>query len=359
MATVALVAADALARYGFPDGHPFGPDRQEAFLRELRQSAAYGSLQVMTPRVAEREELEYFHDRAYVDLVLERSRDGRGYLDAGDTPAFRGVFEATSLVVGGTLLAAEELMRGGVQRAFIGIGGLHHASRAHAAGFCVFNDCGVVVEMLRRRHGMRRIAYVDIDAHHGDGVFYAYESDPDLLFADIHEDGRYLYPGTGAATETGTGAALGTKLNLPMLPGATDADFVTAWPRIEEYLRATRPEFILLSAERTASRVTRSRIWRSPRRPMPWPRPRSAGSQMSLATAAYSGWAGADTTGATSRAHGPAWWKPSSRAENARRPGALVDHRLQLPLPRPWSRNVSRQPDYRRVRPRTRGSARP
>jgi acetoin utilization protein AcuC len=100
--------------------------------------------------------------------------------------------------------------------------------------------------MLRRRHGIRRIAYVDIDAHHGDGVFYAYESDPDLLFADIHEDGRYLYPGTGAASETGAGAAVGTKLNLPMLPGATDADFVTAWARIEEYLRRTRPEFILL-----------------------------------------------------------------------------------------------------------------
>ena len=246
MATVALVAAEALGRYGFPAGHPFGPDRQEAFLRELKQSTAYGSLQVLTPRVAEREEIEYFHDRAYVDLVVERSIDGKGYLDAGDTPAFRGVFEATSLVVGGTLLAAEHLMQGSVQRAFIGIGGLHHASRAHAAGFCVFNDCGVVVEMLRRRHGIRRIAYVDIDAHHGDGVFYAYESDPDLLFADIHEDGRYLYPGTGAASETGAGAAVGTKLNLPMLPGATDADFVTAWTRIEEYLRRTRPEFILL-----------------------------------------------------------------------------------------------------------------
>ena len=114
MATVALVAADALGRYGFPDGHPFGPDRQEAFLRELKQSTAYGSLQVLTPRVAEREEIEYFHDRAYVDLVVERSIDGRGYLDAGDTPAFRGVFEATSLVVGGTLLAAEQLMQGSV-----------------------------------------------------------------------------------------------------------------------------------------------------------------------------------------------------------------------------------------------------
>jgi acetoin utilization protein AcuC len=246
MATVALVAAEGLGRYGFPDGHPFGPDRQEAFLRELRQSPAYSALRILAPRVAERDEIELFHDPAYVDLVLERSQDGRGYLDAGDTPAFRGMFESTSLVVGGTLLAAEELMQGSAQRAFIGIGGLHHAARAHAAGFCVFNDCGVAIEMLRRRHGLARIAYIDIDAHHGDGVFYAYESDPDLLFADIHEDGRYLYPGSGAASETGSGAASGTKLNLPLPPGASDGDFAAAWTRVEEYLHATRPEFILL-----------------------------------------------------------------------------------------------------------------
>lgn len=246
MASVLLVAGDGLARYGFSDGHPFGPDRQEAFLRELQRSPAYGSLRVMAPRAAERDELEAFHDPAYLDFVAERSVDGRGYLDAGDTPAFRGVYEASSLVVGGTLLAAEELMQGSARRAFIAIGGLHHAARARAAGFCVFNDCGVAIEILRRRHGLRRIAYVDIDAHHGDGVYYAFETDPDLLFADIHEDGRYLYPGTGAAGETGTGAAQGTKLNLPMLPGATDADFMTTWLRVEDYLRATRPEFILL-----------------------------------------------------------------------------------------------------------------
>ena len=88
-------------------------------------------------------------------------------------------------------------MAGSARRAFIPIAGLHHASRGHAAGFCVFNDCGVAIEMLRRRHGLQRVAYVDIDAHHGDGVFYAFEDDPDLLFADLHEDGRYLYPGTG------------------------------------------------------------------------------------------------------------------------------------------------------------------
>jgi acetoin utilization protein AcuC len=243
---VLLVASDGPAGYGFGNGHPFGPDRQEAFLRELRRSRSYPKLRVIEPRMADRAEIESFHRREYVDLVVHKSIEGRGYLDVGDTPAFKGVFEASSFVVGGTLLAAEEIMAGRVRRAFIPIGGLHHASRAHAAGFCVFNDCGVAIELLRSRHGLQRIAYVDIDAHHGDGVFYAFESDPDALFADIHEDGRYLYPGTGAEGETGTGAAFGTKLNLPLPPGATDEDFMREWRKIEHYLRETKPEFILL-----------------------------------------------------------------------------------------------------------------
>jgi acetoin utilization protein AcuC len=243
---VLLVTSDGLGRYGFADGHPFGPDRQEAFLRELRRSRVYGELRQLDPRIAERDELESFHRREYVDLVIQKSATGRGFLDVGDTPASKGIYEASSFVVGGTLRAVEEIMTGNVRRSFIPIGGLHHASRAHAAGFCVFNDCGIAIEQLRRRYGVRRVAYVDIDAHHGDGVFYAFESDPDVLFADIHEDGRYLYPGTGAAEETGTGEATGTKLNLPLPPGATDDDFHREWCRIEEYLRATEPEFILL-----------------------------------------------------------------------------------------------------------------
>jgi acetoin utilization protein AcuC len=125
------------------------------------------------------------------------------------------------------------------------IAGLHHAGRAHAAGFCVFNDIGVVIEQLRRSHGISRIAYVDIDAHHGDGVFYAYEDDPGVIFADTHEDGRFLYPGTGAASETGAGAAAGTKLNLPLPPGAGDAEFLAAWPAIESHLERHAPEFVI------------------------------------------------------------------------------------------------------------------
>lgn len=242
---VLLVSGDEIARYGFGDGHPFGTDRHEAFMRELHACGMDGRVLRGSARAATREELEWFHTPAYIDLVRERSVSGHGYLDAGDTPAFRGVYEAASHVVGGTLTAVEAVMGGKARRAFIPIAGLHHAFPDHAGGFCVFNDCGVAIEFLRRRHNLKRIAYVDIDAHHGDGVFYAFEDDPDLLFADLHEDGRYLYPGTGHATETGAGNARGTKLNIPLSPGAEDQEYHEAWARVEEYLLAGQPEFIL------------------------------------------------------------------------------------------------------------------
>ena len=244
--SVMLVAGEQIARYGFPDGHPFGPDRHEAFMRELQQRGLDQRVIRGKPREATRQELESFHTAEYVDLVQSRSVSGLGYLDGGDTPAWRGVYEAASNVVGATLNAVDAVMTGRARRAFIPIAGLHHAARDRAAGFCVFNDCGVAVEQFRRHHGVRRIAYVDIDAHHGDGVFYAFESDPELLFADLHEDGRHLYPGTGAIDETGTGAAEGTKLNVPLPPGASDEVFQEVWPKVEEYIETGRPEFILL-----------------------------------------------------------------------------------------------------------------
>ncbi len=110
----------------------------------------------------------------------------------------------------------------------------------------MFNDCGIAVELLRKRNGLKRIAYVDIDAHHGDGVYYAFEDDPDLIFADIHEDGRYLYPGTGRSDETGKGAARGTKLNLPVPPGSDDAVFAAEWPKVLAHVERHEPEFIIL-----------------------------------------------------------------------------------------------------------------
>ncbi len=242
---VLLIAGDAIARYGFPGGHPFGTDRHEVFMTELKCAGIEHCLLHATPCKATREELQLFHTPEYIDLVAERSQCGLGFLDGGDTPAFKGVFEIASHVVGATLIGVEALMAGKARRAFIPIAGLHHAARSGAAGFCVFNDCGIAIEVLRRRHGLKRVAYVDIDAHHGDGVFYGFVDDPDLLFADIHEDGRHLYPGTGAASETGEGPAVGTKLNIPLPPEAGDVEFMQAWQQVEHYLKAGKPEFIL------------------------------------------------------------------------------------------------------------------
>ena len=140
-------------------------------------------------------------------------------------------------------------MSGKTDRAFVPIAGLHHARRDTAAGFCAINDIGILIEELRREHHIRKIAYVDIDAHHGDGVFYEYEDDPDVYIVDIHEDGNYLYPGTGFSSESGTGKAKGTKLNLPLSPPHVhDEDFFSAWDKTESFLTSIQPEFIILQA---------------------------------------------------------------------------------------------------------------
>ncbi|MEO1248029.1 MAG: acetoin utilization protein AcuC [Pseudomonadota bacterium] len=243
--TVLVYRGADIARYGFGDPHPFGTDRHDVFHSELAGAGLDSLIEYGLPRAASVDELTLFHTPAHIDLVSLRSAEGRGWLDEGDTPAVPGIFEAASSVVGTTLAAVDAIMDGGVRRAFSPIAGLHHAGRGHAAGFCVFNDCGVAAEYLRSRYGLSRIAYVDIDAHHGDGMFYAFEDDSELLFADIHEDGRHLYPGTGAAAETGKGAAEGTKLNIPLPPGADDQDFRSAWRHVEAYLEAAKPEFIL------------------------------------------------------------------------------------------------------------------
>ena len=236
---------DTLANYGFGDEHPFGVDRHDAFQTELANAQLGTAIQYADPRRASVDELALFHTPEYIDRVSKMSQVGRGFLDDGDTPAYPGIFDTASDVVGATLAAVDAIMAGESNRAFVPIAGLHHAGRGHAAGFCVFNDCGIAVEHLRQDHDLKRVAYVDIDAHHGDGVFYGFEDDPDLTIADIHEDGRFLYPGTGFAEETGKGRAKGTKLNIPMPPGAGDSEFDVAWARVVSHIDDAAPEFII------------------------------------------------------------------------------------------------------------------
>jgi len=244
-AQAALYVGEELARYGFPDGHPLGADRQGAFYREAAAQGLLEKVPVQAPRVATRDEIERFHSKRHVEKVMHAERDRLEYLDDGDTPVFPGVYRASATVVGSALDGLARIMAGACVRTFQPIGGLHHAGRDHAAGFCVFNDLGVVIETLRSRYGIRRVAYVDIDVHHGNGIFYPFEDDPDLIFADIHEDGNHLYPGTGREDETGKGNAKGTKLNIPLAPRSGDREFVQVWPRVVAHLIRFEPEFVV------------------------------------------------------------------------------------------------------------------
>ncbi|MGD9388206.1 MAG: acetoin utilization protein AcuC [Gammaproteobacteria bacterium] len=248
-AEVRVLAGESIADYGFGDGHPFGQDRHDVFLRGLREYDLEGRVWIEDPeRPANRSELELFHTPRHVGFIERMSQEGIGFLDEGDTPAFPGVYHTAANVVGATLQAGELLATGEATRIFVPIAGLHHAARDKTSGFCVFNDVGVLIEYLRQQHGIRRIAYVDIDAHHGDGVFYGFASDPDLVFADIHEDGRFLFPGTGARDETGIGPGEGAKLNIPLHPGADDEEFFESWREIEAFMEDAKPEFFILVA---------------------------------------------------------------------------------------------------------------
>lgn len=245
-ATVSVYAGGRLGDYHFGAEHPFGPRRHDAFVDRLRALGLDRRCRMVEPVSATRADIERFHTAAYIDRVQRASLDGQGYLDRGDTPAFVGAYEAAARVVGTVLQAVDDLMHDRTRHAFVPIAGLHHARRDAAAGFCVFNDCAIAIETLREVYGVQQVAYVDIDAHHGDGVFYAFDGDPALCLVDLHEDGRFLYPGTGALRETGSGAARGTKLNVPMPPGADDRAFFAVWDKAEAFIDRARPEFVIL-----------------------------------------------------------------------------------------------------------------
>jgi acetoin utilization protein AcuC len=244
--SVRVYTGEALAAYHFGAAHPFGPERYPSFLARFQDTGIAAEVQRGEPVNANPDQVAAFHDPDYIGFVRTACEAGQGALDHGDTPALPGLYEASLCVAGTVLAAVDAIMDGQCNRAFVPIAGLHHARRDAAAGFCVFNDCGVAIEHLRKHHEIRRILYVDIDAHHGDGVYYGFERDPDLFVLDFHEDGAYLYPGTGAVTDNGTGAAAGTKLNVPLPPGADDAVFFKAWELAQSFIERAEPEFVIL-----------------------------------------------------------------------------------------------------------------
>ncbi len=251
----ALVWDDRLAGYGFAEGHPMNPRRLALTVGLIRALGLAGDEDrpVIAPRLATTDELVLAHDREFVEAVGALSLPGADPADGipwglgtEDTPVVEGMDEKARYVVGGTLVAAEAVMEGRVRRAFNPSGGLHHARRAEAAGFCIYNDLAVAIRWMQKRYGAR-VLYVDYDAHHGDGTQQIFYADPDVLTLSLHESGTYLFPGTGFPDELGEGDGYGYSANVPLDPHTEDGSFLDAVretvPRLAE---AFGPDVIVL-----------------------------------------------------------------------------------------------------------------
>jgi acetoin utilization protein AcuC len=242
---------ERLIAYDFGPGHPLAPVRVELTMALARELGVLTqpSVSMLDPAPAERSELELVHDPAYIDAVRQAGRDGLGNLAYGlgtpDNPVFSGMHEASALVVGATLAAARAVWRGDALHAVNIAGGLHHAMRRSASGFCVYNDPAIAIRALLDE-GAQRIAYVDIDVHHGDGVQAAFYDDPRVLTISLHEHPATLFPGTGLASETGRGDGRGYAVNLPLPAFTGDAGWLRGFDAVvPPLLRAFRPEVLV------------------------------------------------------------------------------------------------------------------
>ena len=222
-----LVYGPRSLEYDFGPSHPLTPRR---FGPGISLLEAIGARAGLAPEPAPDRELLAVHRRAYLDEVRRLSGDPDGPAAAGigpgDDPAFAGMHEASAAVAGGTLRAMDAILRGDVEHAFHPGGGLHHAMPDRASGFCVYNDPALAVAAARRA-GLR-VLYVDLDTHHGDGVEAIHAADPGVLTFSIHESGRYLFPGSGFADDTGPGAAAGSVVNVPLEPFTGEAAWLAA-----------------------------------------------------------------------------------------------------------------------------------
>ncbi|RSM70669.1 acetoin utilization protein AcuC [Kibdelosporangium aridum] len=249
MGTPAAVVWDpALLGYDLGGDHPFNPVRLELTIELATQLGVLDGVELLRPEPAPDGEIERVHDAEYIAAVKEAPMVGWDVghgLGTPDNPVFSNMHEATSLVVGASLLAAQKIASGTTNRAVNIAGGLHHAMRDRAAGFCVYNDCAVAISWLLD-NGAERVAYIDVDVHHGDGTQAAFYNDPRVLTISLHQSPMTLFPGTGRVTELGGPDAQGTSVNIPLPPFTRDP----AWQRafhavVPSLLKEFRPDVLV------------------------------------------------------------------------------------------------------------------
>ena len=251
---VRFLYEERLARYELAPSHPYKPVRLDLVRTLLEECGALQPSELMPVQPLDAKALEIVHDRTYVQAVARASRDGaspeayRHGLGTGDNPIFEGMHEIVVDICSATATAVEAVLGGTALRAASFSGGLHHAHRAKASGFCVYNDLAVAIGRAVRDRSIR-VAYLDIDVHHGDGVQWLFYDDPRVMTISIHESGRYLFPGTGHVYEIGEGSGKGTAVNVPLEPYTGDASWHEAFEAVvPAALRAFRPDLIVLQA---------------------------------------------------------------------------------------------------------------
>lgn len=247
-----FIFSEDLLQYRFSNDHPFNQFRLILTVDLLKKLNALEQGQIVPPRVASEEELCLLHDSDYVKAVKTAGHGGllpdiaENYgLGTEDTPIFPNMHEASSLLVGGTLTAVDQVMSGKADHALHLGGGLHHGFRGKASGFCIYNDSAVAIQYLQKKYHAR-VLYVDTDAHHGDGVQWSFYDNPNVCTLSIHETGRYLFPGTGSIDERGHGAGYGYSFNIPIDAFTEDDSFLFVYKNaIREVAEFFKPDVIL------------------------------------------------------------------------------------------------------------------
>ncbi|MET0447165.1 MAG: acetoin utilization protein AcuC, partial [Aeromicrobium sp.] len=229
----ALVFDEHLTEYNFGESHPMAPVRIELTMELARELGVVDGLDVIGARPATDDELSLIHSASYIERVHKLS-DQPVYTDltiglgGDDNPVFAHMHEASALIAGASVEAARRVWTGEAPRAVNISGGLHHAMPGNASGFCIYNDVALAIRWLLD-NGAEKVAYVDVDAHHGDGVQRMFWNDPRVMTISIHEGPQTLFPGTGFSTETGGEGAEGSAVNVPLPPGTSDAGWLRAF----------------------------------------------------------------------------------------------------------------------------------
>ncbi|HVA60654.1 MAG TPA: acetoin utilization protein AcuC [Mycobacteriales bacterium] len=246
--TLAVVWDEALTGYDFGPSHPLAPIRVELTVALARDLGVFDlpGVELLPAPAADDAEIQLVHTADYIRAVRTCADGGPADLRHGlgtpDNPVFSGMHDASALICGATLAAARAVWSGTHQHAINVAGGLHHAMPAAASGFCIYNDPAVAISWLLSM-GARRVAYVDIDVHHGDGVQAVFADDPRVLTVSLHESGEYLFPGTGFPNETGRA---GTSVNVALPPGTDDAGWLRAFfAVVPPLVRGFRPDILV------------------------------------------------------------------------------------------------------------------